>query len=259
MSYPLYLVRLSVDARKLYAFARRSRVAGHELDEGYAVHALLAALFDHGAAEEEHVAPKPFRISESAPSTLDVLGYADIDHRALAERARTFAHPTAWTVCDIDSMASRPMPRAFAQGQRLGFTTRACPIRRIARCGPMTRDRAEVDAFLAKAWEVGPDVPLDRNDVYCDWLRAELAKEGAADVLSASVTNYRLSRLHRRTHGDERRGHRSERPDVTFEGTLRVLDSAAFGTRLARGVGRHRAFGFGMLLLKPAADSPGHG
>jgi CRISPR system Cascade subunit CasE len=144
-------------------------------------------------------------------------------------------------------------------GVRLGFSARACPVRRIARCGPLTRERAEVDAFLAKAWEVGPDVPLGRNDVYCEWLRDELAKENAAEVLDVSVANFRLGHLQRRTHGEGRKGHRSERPDVTFEGTLVVRDTAAFGRRLARGVGRHRAFGFGMLLLKPAADSPGHG
>jgi CRISPR system Cascade subunit CasE len=180
------------------------------------------------------------------------MGYAGLDHLALADRARTFADPAAWGVCDIDRMASRPMPSVFETGRRLGFSTRACPVRRIARCGPMTRDRAEVDAFLAKSWEVGPNVPLDRSDVYCAWLRDEFAKEGAAELVSVSVTNFRRGRLHRRTHGENRRGHATERPDVTFEGTLVVRDTEAFARRLARGIGRHRAFGFGMVLLKPA-------
>jgi CRISPR system Cascade subunit CasE len=254
MTSPLYLVRLSVDARKLYAFARRSRATGHDFDEGYAVHALLAALFDHGASPETRVAPKPFRIHESTPRTVDVLGYASFDHLALAERARTFADPLAWGVCDIDAMVSKPMPSVFDIGLRLGFSARACPVRRIARCGPMTRDRAEVDAFLAKSWEVGLDVSLKRADVYCAWLRDELGKEGAADLLSASIANYRLGHLRRRTHGEDRKTHRTERPDVTFDGVLQVRDTAAFARRLARGVGRHRAFGFGMLLLKPVAD-----
>ncbi|MFG1478963.1 type I-E CRISPR-associated protein Cas6/Cse3/CasE [Xanthobacter sp. V4C-4] len=34
-------------------------------------------------------------------------------------------------------------------------------------------------------------------------------------------------------------------------GTLSVRDAEAFGVLLARGVGRHRAFGYGMLLLSP--------
>jgi CRISPR system Cascade subunit CasE len=44
------------------------------------------------------------------------------------------------------------------------------------------------------------------------------------------------------------------RRDVTFEGELQVADAAAFAALLARGVGRHRAFGFGMLLLRPSRD-----
>jgi CRISPR system Cascade subunit CasE len=35
-------------------------------------------------------------------------------------------------------------------------------------------------------------------------------------------------------------------------GTLRVGDAEAFRALLARGLGRHRAFGFGMLLLRRA-------
>ncbi len=41
-------------------------------------------------------------------------------------------------------------------------------------------------------------------------------------------------------------------PDVIFTGQLQVEHSEAFARLLARGIGRHRAFGFGMLLLKPA-------
>jgi len=51
---------------------------------------------------------------------------------------------------------------------------------------------------------------------------------------------------------DRRRASRAiDGPDVTFTGTLEVTDSAAFSALLARGLGRHRAFGFGMLLLAP--------
>lgn len=252
MSAPLHLVRLRLDAQKLYAFARRSRATSRDLDEGYAVHALLAALFDHGAAENARVAPKPFHIASLEGRSIDVLGYAALDHLALAERAKTFADPLAWGVCDLEGLVSKPMPTEIKTGTRLGFAVRTCPIRRIAKRGPMTRDRAEVDAFLAKSWEVGPDVPLDREEVYRAWLDEELAKEGAAKLVSASMKTFQLDRLHRRTQGEERTGHRTQRPDVSFEGVLEVDDPGAFAVRLARGIGRHRAFGFGMLLLRPA-------
>ena len=37
-------------------------------------------------------------------------------------------------------------------------------------------------------------------------------------------------------------------------GELEVGDSERFLHLLARGVGRHRTFGFGMLLLRPASS-----
>lgn len=252
MTAALHLVRLRVDAQKLYRFARRSRATAREFDEGYAVHALLAALFDHGAPEAERVAPKPFHVTGTDQRVMEVLGYASLDHQALVERAQSFADPAAWGVCDLDGAASKPMPAAFPAGTRLGFTVRACPIRRVAKRGPMERERAEVDAFLAKSWEVGREVPLDREAVYRAWLEEEIAKDGAAAVVEARTTSFQLGRLHRRTQGEERRGHRTSRPDVTFDGVLEVKDPEAFARRLARGLGRHRAFGFGMLLLKPA-------
>jgi CRISPR system Cascade subunit CasE len=43
-------------------------------------------------------------------------------------------------------------------------------------------------------------------------------------------------------------------PEAEFEGTLEVLDGTAFHAVLARGIGRHRAFGYGMLLVRPASD-----
>jgi CRISPR system Cascade subunit CasE len=38
---------------------------------------------------------------------------------------------------------------------------------------------------------------------------------------------------------------------VAIVGALRVADEAGFAGAIARGIGRHRAFGFGMLLLAP--------
>jgi CRISPR system Cascade subunit CasE len=252
MSAPLFLVRCTIDAQRLFAFARRSRAAARDYDVGYAVHALLAALFDHGAPSDACVAPRPFHILDEERRMLDVLGYAAVDHVVLSQRARTFADPVAWGACDLDGMTSKPMPAAMTSGTRLGFLVRACPTRRIAKRGPMTSDRAEVDAFLAKSWEVGPDVELDRSEVYRAWLQEELAKEGAARLIEGSCAKFQLGRFLRRTQGDGRKGRITGGPDVTFEGVLEVADPVAWSRRLARGVGRHRAFGFGMVLLRPA-------
>jgi CRISPR system Cascade subunit CasE len=50
----------------------------------------------------------------------------------------------------------------------------------------------------------------------------------------------------------KRRVHTITGPDAVFKGEIQVTDGEAFARLVTRGVGRHRAFGFGMLLLKPA-------
>ena len=43
-----------------------------------------------------------------------------------------------------------------------------------------------------------------------------------------------------------------QRPDALLVGSLKVEDPGAFTALLARGLGRHRAFGFGMLRVGSA-------
>ena len=252
MSQVIHLVRMEIDAQKLYAFARRSRLPARDFDEGYAVHAFLAALFDHGASEDARVAPKPFRLLDPSRRIVNVFGYSKVDHVSLAHRARFFADPAASGVCDVDGIVSRPVP-SFVEGMQIGFSVRACPVRRVAKRGNQRKDRAEVDAFLAKVWEGNsPEHEVDREAVYREWLREQLEKDGAARLMGASLESFRLGRQHRRTQGPERQGARVSHPEAQFDGALEVRDPAAFTVRLARGLGRHRSFGFGMLLLKPA-------
>jgi CRISPR system Cascade subunit CasE len=49
----------------------------------------------------------------------------------------------------------------------------------------------------------------------------------------------------------QRGGRRIEGPDAVVHGTLTITDPTAFAALLARGVGRHRSYGYGMLLLRP--------
>jgi CRISPR system Cascade subunit CasE len=116
----------------------------------------------------------------------------------------------------------------------------------------MDRDHAEVDAFLAKAWQVGSEMHVDRTAVYEEWLREQFERDGAARIEQVRVESFRLGSLLRKTQGRDRITRRTGRPDVRYRGVLVVREPDTFGGLLARGVGRHRAFGFGMLLLNPA-------
>jgi CRISPR system Cascade subunit CasE len=107
---------------------------------------------------------------------------------------------------------------------------------------------------LARCWELGKDVLVDREAVYREWLADHLARQGGVTIRTSRVKAFQRARLVRRTQGAERQAHLAERPDVVLDGELLVADPADFAKMLARGVGRHRAFGFGMLLLKPATS-----
>jgi len=171
-------------------------------------------------------------------------------------------------------------------GTSLQFRVRVRPTVRTKRPDPTEpqprrdkRDKPkarEVDAWLAERlrdwkalppsqWEQAPDVFDDRERVYTDWLDRELiaarpsggdrttavrAAELVAveDIGSGKARRARMVELRREAFFQS--GARGERPNVVLEGTLRVTDEAAFRALLARGVGRHRAFGFGMLLLR---------
>jgi CRISPR system Cascade subunit CasE len=126
----------------------------------------------------------------------------------------------------------------------------------------------EFDAFVHHALAMAGEPRPEREPVYRAWLADRLATAGGR-LVAARMTSFRLGPLVRRRHAspvartatvDEpaRRlpatGRRAvaRRPEIVFDGVLEVADPETFASSLARGIGRHRAFGFGMLLLVPA-------
>jgi CRISPR-associated protein Cas6/Cse3/CasE subtype I-E len=215
------------------------------------LHAGLSELFAKSSDRAEiplHV----FAVDDSGtrcagqPGALFLLAYADVDGVALVsamgpKRSEIVRH------CD-----TREVP-TFVIGQQLGFRTRVCPIARTRRPGerPAELDRRgrvkhrEIDAFIHATLTAANDFEIDREVVYTRWLDLELQRSGASSLDKARMVDFKRGFMRR--HG----GARIERPNAVLEGDLTVRDPVAFRALLARGVGRHRAFGFGMLLLRP--------
>ena len=238
-----YLLRLEPNAVDLAQWATRNRVLSHDGDYGYALHALLSAAFGK-------FAPKPFRYLDGRRG---LLAYASAGVEELRLGA-AIAAPDVARALALDTFDGRPFPTVWRKGQRLAFETRVRPVVR-------TSDKREKDAFL----HFLGDVPLPetanekgtlarREAVYAEWLERQLASDGAAMLESASMESFALTRVLRRGTSDgngKRKVSQTAGPDVVFKGRLQVGDPQAFACLLARGVGRHRAFGFGMLLLRP--------
>jgi CRISPR system Cascade subunit CasE len=197
-------------------------------------------------------APAPF-VLRGTGRFVHAWGYTTANAADLIEHARAFGDPSLIGMIDaLDAIASKPMP-LFRVGQGLGFLLRACPVVRLARPASGHQVGAEVDAFLAKCFSAGPSVGVSREEVYREWLASRINRTATTGAVlrEIRVAAVARERLLRRTHGRERSARQIERPDVRFEGTLEVTDSIRFHEWLARGVGRHRAFGFGALILVP--------
>jgi CRISPR system Cascade subunit CasE len=241
----VHLVKVPLRADRLAALARRRQVPVRDLDADYLAHCLLRELW-------QEAAPAPFLLKGNG-RVIDVLGYSRAGRDALIDRARAFGDPAVLdAIDDLDAVAAKEMPR-LETGRRVGFRVRACPVVRLAKGRCDHRAGAEIDAFLARCFEVGPSQNVDREEVYRAWLakRFENREVAGVELVETRVIAIARERFIRRTQGEQREARRIERPDVTFAGELVVTNGVALLRFLAHGIGRHRAFGFGALMLVP--------
>ena len=251
-----HMVQLTVDTLRLMRLARERRLARRQVDLGYLTHCQLGETFGE-------FAPRPFSIVTrrdehgepvdplaQGDRELTVLAYSQCDARALESHAREVASPERYASIDWARLASKPMPDTWQAGRRLRFDVRACPVVRMAQAGEHHKKGAEVDAFVRACWRAGRDVPVVREEVYRDWLTEQLVARGAR-ALEITIDAMRIAPIVRRDHQPARTSRMMRRPDVRFRGVLEVTDPAKFAPGLFAGIGRHRGFGFGMLLVKP--------
>ena len=256
----LIRIPLMTDALARWAGERgwiRQRGGIEAFDEGRALHHLLEETLGVGVLRPFRLLVPPRRRSGN------LYAYSLLDAEQLRSAAHTQALPDHLRVLQPERLEGKTMPSDWHSGQRLGFDLRTRPVRRLRRdldtvSGCIKRG-SEVDAFLVEALRQHPDSPSGmevakrtREDVYFDWLAERLAPAATLDRSASRLTRFRRSVAARGKRG-------SEGPDATIHGTLTVLDGDAFATLLSGGVGRHKAYGYGMLLLrspnKPAPKS----
>lgn len=270
MSAPLHIVRLVLDRRELARIARRHHLR-RNVDEGYLLHAGLAQLFAT-SSQPANVPLHTFavddalRVTRSRPDLIFLLGYSQLDRTALVDRMGVSAQSLVKS-CDSKELPNLP------EGTRAAFRVRVCPIVRTRE--PITPSGEavstgrlrirEVDAWLTSPeaqsgsgedatenvfpFEHAARVWSGREAAYGRWVAGELGRNEAA-VLDEGLrmTAFKRDRLYRRAADS---GRVIERPNAVMEGVLRIQTAEAFRELLRRGLGRHRAFGFGMLLLRP--------
>ena len=260
----LYLVRADIDAFEF----RRWMGSRQLVDDDHALHCLLTECFGR------EIAPKPFRVMLPRSGRCGTLyGYARVEANELREVASMCACPLQEKALPLRSLDSKPMPRNWQSGRRLGFEVRVRPIVRLQRDPDRVpegnlrlfrqdgrngsieykpRQGAECDAFQYEAvMHPKKGMKRSREEVYRNWLRMRFEQKGGADLDMESVklVSFRRTRAMRRL-----RSRYIEGPDALMRGELEITDGAKFGEMLAGGIGRHKAYGYGMLLLRPAAS-----
>jgi len=204
-------------------------------DTGYAWHGLLRNAFGS-------YAPKPFVDRTPLRSNL-VLGYIDIAPEELRTEERM--EPLAARALGLQDMRANSMPVQWRAEQELSFEVRVRPVVRT-RSHARTGRNDEMDAAVHASLQ---DSTVTREQAYYAWMTRELARNGAASLLAMKTMLYRRTRVLRRNQDENRNPVVIEGPELWVSGRLSVQSGPAFDALLRRGLGRHRAFGFGCLLV----------
>lgn len=106
-----------------------------------------------------------------------------------------------------------------------------------------------IDKDLLRGQAEGSDVWLHQQQAALDWLAAQGERSGFT-LLDTSVDAYRQQQLRR-----ENSWQLIQFSSVDYTGMLTVTDPGLFLQRLSQGYGKSRAFGCGLMLIKPGAEA----
>lgn len=235
-------------------------------DEGAAFHLLLSNIFGKRVLQ-------PFRLFASdRRRTATLYAYSDVASSELQQRAANFATPDCVEVVRPPTIRTKAMPMAFSRGQRLGFDVHVRPVCRLSRdirlpfgrgrrgegngaSRVMTRG-SEIDIYYRQIVDGAVDQDRSglgdfrtgealglRQQIYLGWLNERLGSAAEIDKGSRLAAFRRVRSIRNRRV--------VEGPSATLHGVLKVTDPVDFGEVLRHGIGRHKAYGYGMLLLRP--------
>ena len=153
---------------------------------------------------------------------------------------------------DLLAVETKDFAPPLASGQRLAFMLRANPV--VTRWDALKGRSRRDDVVMSVLHHVaaGFERAMARQDAVAAAGRAWLAAQGSRYGFQVRDTDLRvdgyLPRLIPREHG--RKAVRFATLD--FDGVLTVTDPAAFMAALENGFGKAKAWGCGLMLIRPA-------
>ncbi|WP_404655355.1 type I-E CRISPR-associated protein Cas6/Cse3/CasE [Raoultella ornithinolytica] len=143
---------------------------------------------------------------------------------------------------DIFEVQCRPFSPALNVGQMLRFSLRANPT--VCKAGKRHDLLMEAKRQI-KEQAVGRDIWPYQQQAALEWLSHQGEQNGFF-LHKVSVDAYRQQQIRR-----EKSRQIIQFSSVDYSGLLVVSDPEIFLQRLARGYGKSRAFGCGMMMIKP--------
>ena len=227
------------------------------VDPDHGMHCLLKECFGD-------TAPKPFRVIADKGKRFGVLyGYGQSSVEEMKDMAAMCADPLQSRIFPPERIHGKPVPANWPEGKRLGFDIRVRPIKRLIKDQEKIEEMeerlgytrhlwpgSECDVYMVEmAHSRGMEIPpRARHQVYAEWLSHQFDMIGGARLEANNVRlhAFQITAAVRKLHARSSRG-----PDVEMRGNFIITDPDRFMYMLARGVGRHRAYGYGMLMVKP--------
>ena len=263
----VHLFRANADLHQLQHWM--SETATRNQDN--ALHRVLTETF---GAE----APTPYRLTR--PSKKDqatvLYGYTRQTDESLKRRATAFADPLQSLIIPVDTIQTKEMPRDWQQGDTLGFNIRIRPVTRSYIFEHMRSQEAQgtppyipeldhtdlsekplrsrapecdahtIDCIRRQAANLPLREPASN---YAQWLKDLMDRQGGATLHLDSVQLRSLTR----SDSSHKTPNNTNAPDAVLQGMLTINEPEAFKELIAKGIGRHKAYGYGMFLLRARA------
>lgn len=256
----LKMVQIGLDQQEMAAWMAHRGVD----DQDLALHCLLTECLGE-------LRPRVFRATPAASGRQPaVLGYCRSSQEELESSIQALATPLQRAVIKPGEVRTKEMPRDWVPGGLLGFEIRVRPLVRLERRpghghpGIIRRRQSERGLEPGHECDVhrwrriideeeGGETPT-RDRVYAAWLAGKAEAQGGCIIDPRQVVMSRFSQ----TLAVRKLGRSGiPGPDAVLRGILQVADPDRFEDLLERGLGRHRAYGYGMILLRPVMHPRG--
>ena len=238
MTQPLQMLRATIDIRSLHRWMGFRGLRDYDVS----MHCLTTETLT------PQMSPKPFRFTYDGRGTWGTLyGYCRASEEELRHAVMAFADPLQAQVIKPDSIHTKMMPAEWAAGTDMQFEVRVKPVkRRREDNGNGSIKTSERDAYMSQL-EKEPDLESTREEVYAQWTAENILRLGGAVVKQIQTISSQMAQTARHGKGV----HTIHGPDATVRGIMTVTDSDKFNDLIARGIGRHRTYGYGMIMLEP--------